>query len=166
MFVAGEGNTHYLAEAFAVRLQVLGIPAHLLSGELAGLAAQSASIRPGDVFLGLGLTAMTPGVSVVLKVARKAGAKTIGIVGSLTNPVAAVAEEVLVAPLQTEGIMPSWTAMAALLHGLSQVVALRRGEPTEDWMLGANHFLNAYSETLRQHLTSAHNMTKSTDARQ
>ncbi len=161
LFVTGEGNAHYLAEAFVMRLLILGMPAHLLSGELAGQAAQTAAIRPGDVFVGLGLTDMTPGVSVMLKVVRNAGAKTIGIVGSLADPVAAVAEHVLVAPVQTVGSMPSWTAMAAMLHGLSQVMAIRRGEPTADWVLGADHYLSVYSETLRKHLTGLRGTIKS-----
>lgn len=152
LFVAGEGSAHYLAEAFAMRLLILGMPAHLLTNELAGQAAQMAAILRGDVFLGLGLTDMTPGISVMLKVARNAGAKTIGIIGSPANPVAAAAEHVLVAPVLTAGIMPSWTALAALLHGLSQVVSIRRGEPTADWALSTDHYLSVYSETLRKHL--------------
>ena len=161
LFVTGEGNAHYLAEAFAARLQAVGISAHLLSGELAGQAAQTASIRTGDVFIGLGLTTMTPGIATVLKVARKAGAKTIGIVGSPTNPMAAVAELVVVTPVQSVGTTPSWTAMAALLHGLSQVIALRKDENAAAATLDANQFLGAYSEMLRQHLSGVRDTIKS-----
>jgi len=160
LFVVGEGHANYLAEGFAMQLLILGLSAHVLSGELAGCAVQTASIRPGDVFLGLGLTAMTPGVSVVLKLARSAKAKTIGIVGSLAHPLAGVAEHVLVAPVQAGENIPSWTAMAAMLNGLSQAVAARKGEPGTHWMLDADRYLNAYSEMLRQQLSSARGTTK------
>ena len=153
IFVAGEGNASFLAEAFAARLQILGLPAYAISGELAGQAGQTATLRPGDVLVGIGMTSMTPGVLVMLKIAREAGAKTIGIAGSLTNPLAGVTEHLLVAPVNTSGIMPSWTAIAAVLHGLSQALAIYRGEPTADWVMRTDHYLKAYSELLRHHLT-------------
>ena len=166
IFIAGEGHTHYLAEAFATRLQFLGIRAQLCGGEWAEQAAQAALIQPGDVFLGLGLTTETPGVSVMLKVARGGGAKTIGIVGSLTNPVAAVAEHVLVAPVQTVGGMPSWTAIAAMLHGLSQVIASHRGDPAAARIPGSDQYLKTYSEMLRQHLANVRDTIKMQHAKE
>jgi DNA-binding MurR/RpiR family transcriptional regulator len=160
LFVVGEGNANYLAEGFARQLLILGLSAHTLSGDLIEQAIQTASIRPGDVFLGLGLTAMTPGVSVLLKLARSAQAETIGIVGSPAHPLAAVAEHVLVAPVQAASNMPSWTAMAGMLNGLSQAVVARKGEPTANWMLDADPYLNAYSETLRKQLSGMRETTK------
>jgi DNA-binding MurR/RpiR family transcriptional regulator len=155
IFVAGEGNTNFLAEAFAMRLLSLGFPAHALSGELAGHAALAASIQPDDVFVGLGTTAMTPGVAVLFKVLRDAGATTIGIMGALTNPGAGVAEFVLHAPVDTMGLMPSWTAIAAVLHGLSQALAIHRGEPAADWVMRTDHYLSTYAELLRHQLVGA-----------
>ena len=67
LFVVGEGSVGYMAEGFALQLLILGLPAHAISGELTGPGVKKGAIRPGDVFLGLGLTAMTPGVSVMLK---------------------------------------------------------------------------------------------------
>ena len=165
LFVIGEGNANYLAEGFAMQLLILGLSAQMLSGELAGCAVQTTSIRPGDVFLGLSLTAMTPSVLVVLKLARSAGAKTIGIVGSLAHPLAAVAEHVLVAPVQAVESIASWTAMAAMLNGLSQAVAVRNHEPGTRWMLDADHYLNAYAEVLRQQLASTRGASKTHSAK-
>ena len=165
LFVIGEGNANYLAEGFVMQLLILGLSAQMLSGELAGCAVQTTSIRPGDVFLGLSLTAMTPSVSVVLKLARSAGAKTIGIVGSLAHPLAAVAEHVLVAPVQAVESIASWTAMAAMLNGLSQAVAVRNHEPGTHWMLDADHYLNAYAEVLRQQLASTRGASKTHSAK-
>ena len=127
LFVVGEGSAGYLAEGFALQLLILGVPAHAISGELAGPAIKKGAIQPDDVFLGLGLTAMTPGASAMLKMARAAKAKTVGIVGSLAHPLAAVAEHVLVAPVQTAENMPSWTALAGMLNGLAQVCSRSQG---------------------------------------
>ena len=154
LFVVGEVNANYLAEGFAMQLLFLGLSAHALSGELIEQATHAASFRPGDAFVGLGLAATTPGVSVMLKLARGAQAKTIGIVGSLAHPLAAIAEHVLVAPVQAGGNIPSWTAMAGMLNGLSQAVAVRKGEPAANWMLDADQYLSTYSEMLRKQLAS------------
>lgn len=152
IFVAGEGNANFLAEAFVMRLLGVGFPAHALSGEWAGHAALAASIQAGDVFIGIGMTAMTPGVSVLFKVLRDAGARTIGIMGSLANPGAGAAEFVLHAPVNTVGLMPSWTSIAAVLHGLSQALAIHRGEPTAEWVTRTDHYLNSYADMLRRQL--------------
>jgi DNA-binding MurR/RpiR family transcriptional regulator len=155
LFVIGEGNASHLAEGFVMQLLILGLSAHALSAELAGCAAQMASIHPGDVFLGLGLTAMTPGVTAVLQSARNVGAKTIGITGSPALPLAAVAEHVLVAPVQATEDKPSWTATAAMLNGLSHVLAARKGEPDANRMLDADHYLSTYVAMLRKHHSGA-----------
>jgi DNA-binding MurR/RpiR family transcriptional regulator len=184
LFVAGEGSAGYMAEGFALQLLILGLPAHAISGELAGPGVKKGAIQPGDVFLGLGLTAMTPGVSVMLKMARAAKAKTVGIVGSLAHPLAAVAEHVLVAPVQTSIVgslahplaaiaehvlvapvqttesIPSWTALAGMLNGLAQTVAICRGEPAANGMLDSDQYLNAYAEMLRQQLSSRRESAK------
>ena len=154
VFVVGEGTAGYLAEGFALQMLILGLPAHAISGDLTGPGVKKGAIQPGDVFLGLGLTAMTLGVSVMLKMARAAKTKTVAIVGSLAHPLAAVAEHVLVAPVQTTEEMPSWTALASMLNGLAQTVAVRKGEPAASGMLDSDQYLNAYAEMLRQQLTS------------
>ena len=160
LFVVGEGSAGYMAEGFAQQMLILGLPAHAISGELAGPGVKKGAIQPGDVFLGLGLTAMTPGVSAMLKMARAAKAKTAVIVGSLAHPLAAVAEHVLVAPVQTTENMPSWTALAGMLNGLSQTVAVRKGEPAANGMLDSDQYLNAYAETLRQQLSRRREIAK------
>ena len=160
LFVVGEGSAGYMAEGFALQLLILGLPAHAISGELAGPGVKKGAIQPGDVFLGLGLTAMTPGVSVLLKMARTAKAKTVGIVGSLAHPLAAAAEHVLVAPVQTMESIPSWTALAGMLNGLAQTVAFRKGDPAANGILDSDQYLTAYAEMLRQQLSSKREIAK------
>ena len=155
IFVGGEGNASYLAQALAMRLLALGYPAHCISIDLAGQAAISSAVRPDDVFVGIGMTSMTPGVAVILEVARELGAQTIGVVASVTHPIAAAAEHIVHAPVKTVGVMASWTAVAAILHALSQALATCRGQPTIDWMLRTDFFMRNYADALRQQLVSA-----------
>jgi DNA-binding MurR/RpiR family transcriptional regulator len=155
IFVGGEGNTSALAESFVSRLLTLGYQAHPVAVDLAGQAAIASGIRANDAFVGIGMTSMTPGVSVVLKVARNQGAQTIGIVPSVTHPIAAAAEHVLVAPVRTVGMVPSWTAIAAVLHGLTQALAVCRGDPAVDWVVRTDYFIRTYADALRHQLVTA-----------
>ncbi len=155
IFVAGEGSMSYIAGAIVARLVMLGFDAHVVSSELAGQAAITATLRPGDALVGLGSTPLTASVAVILKVARSVGAHTIGIVGSLTNPVASVAEHVLLAPAATAGIMPSWTSFGAIIHGLLQALTSQRGEPSAEWLVRTDQLLREYAEALREQLPSA-----------
>lgn len=158
VFLAGEGNVMYLAEAFAMRLLVLGTCAHTVSSELAGQAAITTGIKPGDVFLGIGATPLAFGVAAILKLARRAGSHTIGIADSPTNPIAGAAEHVILAPVRTTGIMPSWTALVAVLHGLLQALTIRRGDNAAEWVMRTDQLLQAYVQELEKGIPSMRDM--------
>ena len=148
VFLAGEGNSVYLAEAFATRLVALGRSAHVVPSEMAGQASTIMGARPDDAFVGFGMTPMAQSVAVLLKLARAEGAKTVGIVGTLGNPVASAAEYVLQAPVQTIGPMPSMTALTSMMHGLVEAVTIQMGAPTADWMLRTNRLLQEHAAAL------------------
>jgi DNA-binding MurR/RpiR family transcriptional regulator len=150
VFTTGEGSLMYLAEAFAARLLLLGTPAHALSSELSGQAGIAIGVKPGDVFVGIGFTPIAVSVAAILKLARQAGAHTIGVVESPTNPIAAVAEHVILAPVGTAGIMPSWTALAAVLHGLHQGLTVRRVDAARQWVAHTDQFFQEYVEELEK----------------
>lgn len=152
IFMLGEGNSAFLAEAFANRLLALGLNAHLIPSELAAQAASFAVARPGDLFIGLGMTAMSPSVALFLKMARETGGRTVAIVSAVTIPVAGVAEYVLHAPATTVGLLPSMTAFVALLHGLTQAVALARGFSMADWAIRTGQYLREYAAALSTQL--------------
>jgi DNA-binding MurR/RpiR family transcriptional regulator len=152
IWVTGEGNGALLAEAFVTRLSTLGFDAHPVPNAIVGQAAEMANLHQGDVFIGLAMTALTPGVSVLLKLARQQGACTIAIVPTASNPVAGVAEYVLYAPTVTAGVMPSWTAIAALLHALSQTLAVRLGNFASTWVMNTDRLLQLYADSFRQQI--------------
>lgn len=154
IFVIGEANTNYLAEAFSMRLLALGFSACTVSTEVAGQAAIVTGLRRGDLVLAISVTAMNPGVIAFVKSARDVGVNTIGIVPSMTNPVAAVVEHSLHAPVRTQGLVPSWTAIASTLSALSQALALSAPEATAEWAIRTDHFLRRYEETLKHDLAN------------
>ncbi len=155
IFVGGEGSSAYLAEAFALRLLSLGLPAHAINVDLSGQAAIASSVQPNDVFIGIGMTALTPGVAVLLKTVRSLGAQTIGIMASVTHPIANAAEHILHAPVRTVGLAPSWTALACVLHALTQTLAACRGELTQDAIARTDAFMRSYTDALRQQSLTA-----------
>lgn len=149
ILVAGEGSAQFLAEAFVRWLVVQGLPAHPISCELAGQAAITAHLRTDDLIVGIGMTSETPGVSVIMKVARDAGIKTVAIAGSVMHPITAIAAVVLLVPVRSIGSGPSWTAVAGMLHALAQAVTIELGEPVAEWPIPPDHFIKAYAETLQ-----------------
>lgn len=160
IFVAGEGNLAYLCEAFAARLVGLGYAAHPVVSELASQASMSATMTADDMVLCVGLTALTPGVAVMLKVARDAGAKTVAIAGSATNAIASVAQYVIYAPVGAVGLLPSWSAAASTLHALSQALVLSDMDRGVTWAAHTDHFLRVYSDTLRDQLSDVQTTIK------
>lgn len=152
IFVTGEGNGALLAEAFVVRLTTLGFNAHTMPNAIVGQAAEVATLNQGDVVIGLALTALTPGVAVILRLAREQGALTVGIVPTPSNPVAAIAEHVLYAPVAATGVLPSWTALASILHGLTQTLALRLESFGATWVMNTDRLLQEYADAFREQL--------------
>lgn len=161
IYLLGEGNFGFLAEAFASRLQMLGMNAHLVPTDPGVQSGILASLGPGDFCVGLGVTATTPHVAVFLKMARAAGAYTLSIVGSMTVPTAAVAEFVLYTPTSTAGLLPSMTSFVALLHGLSQALAIHRGYTMLDWALRTRNYLQEYVTALQTQVPAAEEILRS-----
>jgi DNA-binding MurR/RpiR family transcriptional regulator len=154
IFITGEGNTLYIGEAFAMRLTTLGLDAHIIPSEPSGQAAIAATLTPNDVIVTFSSTMLTPSGAALLKVAHKARARTVGIVGGVTNAVAANADLVIVAPASTSGLMPSWSAMASVAHGMTQAIAAARETLSAEWKLRNDQLLQAYAETWRSQVNS------------
>jgi len=152
VFATADLGTMPLVQLFATRLLVLGTAAHVVASDLSGPAAITVGIKPGDVFLGVGTTPLAVGVAAVLKLARRAGAHTIAVVDSPTNPVAGAAEHMIVAPVRSVGMLPSWTTSAAVLHGLVEGLTLRRVESVTDWLIGSTQRMQEYVEELEKNI--------------
>ena len=100
--------------------------------------------------IGLGTSGGLPFVATVVRLARSVGADTVGVVGAVTDPIASAAEIVLVAPAQTVGYLPSYTAAASLVHALTQVIALDRPNRGADLLMLHRALLDQYYAALRE----------------
>jgi DNA-binding MurR/RpiR family transcriptional regulator len=154
IFVVGEIFAAWVAEPFAARLAALGFNARMLPGDAGGRAALSGWLQPGDAYVGIGLTAMTPGVGVALRMAQAEGARTIGIVSSAANPAASAAEILFITPAHTAGILPSLTAATAVLNALVQVLTFRLGDRAAEYAMRTDHLLQQYAQALREPIAS------------
>jgi DNA-binding MurR/RpiR family transcriptional regulator len=135
IFIAAEGTAVFPAEMFAMRLYVMGLNAFLVPGDLVARTAMLAGLQRDDAFVGLGMVRLTPGVSTALALAQEQGAQTIGIVALPSNPVASAADYVIQAPAWTTGLMPSMTAVTAVLGALVQALSIQMGDRTAEWAL-------------------------------
>jgi DNA-binding MurR/RpiR family transcriptional regulator len=152
IYIIGESISGALAEATALRLLVMGFNAYAMPRDMMAQAQVSVTLQPDDVVIGIGITDQTPAVAVMLRVARGAGAKTIGIAGTLTNMVAREAEFVLHAPIRAVGLWPSLTAAWAILAALMQALTLRQGDRSAEWAVRGDAFLHQYADALRTEL--------------
>jgi DNA-binding MurR/RpiR family transcriptional regulator len=152
IFIIGESISAPLAEATAHRLLVMGFSAYAMPRDMMGQAQVAVTLQPDDVVMGIGITDQTPAVSVMLRVAREVGAKTIGIAGTLTNAVAREAELVVHAPIRAVGLWPSLTAALATLSALMQALTLRQGDRSADWAVRGDAYLHQYADSLRTEL--------------
>lgn len=153
ILVIGEGNLSFLAEAFAMRLVVLGYRAHTMSNEFTGQASMLTSLDTNDIIIGLSLTAMSPNIAAVIKTAADLGVTTVVIVSAVSNLAASNARYVLHAPATAVGILPSWTATAAVLQGLTQALVFTREDFSAAWALRTDRLLKSHLATFREKLT-------------
>ena len=75
--------------------------------------------------------------------------------GPQTHPIANAAEHILHAPVRTVGLAPSWTALACILHALTQTLAGCRGESTQEGIVRMDAFMRSYTDALRQQSLTA-----------
>ena len=160
-FIMSEGIGVHLAIAFAQRMVMLGFDMRVIPVDVSYWAGLTAALRPGDAFIGLGMTSLTSGVAAALQIARDEGANTIGIVDSFTNPVARAAQHILQTPVHTAGIMYSLTAFTAVLHGLLQALTVRIEERATEWAMRADHLMQEYAGTPRQPIPHASDIVAS-----
>ncbi len=82
----------------------------------------------------------------------------------MTNPVAGAAEHVSHAPASTVGLLPSLTSFAALLHGLTQAVAIVRGYSMADWAVRTGNYLREYTVALRTQIPDSEEIVRTYSA--
>ena len=85
----------------------------------------------GDVFIGVGYTKHAMEVGTALREAQAKGARTIGLVGTVTCPIAEASEVSLLCPTRSLIAVPSFLAMGAAISALAEALVRRKGTEAE-----------------------------------
>ncbi len=118
-----EGYANTVAEMAAEQLRHRGISAEAAADDPVRLAGTLLSLMPDMLVVGISATEYGENVAHALAYARSRGCATLGIVGSLASPVNRMSDQVMYAPTDVAGPLPSIVALVAALSALVQVAS-------------------------------------------
>jgi DNA-binding MurR/RpiR family transcriptional regulator len=128
VFVFGARGSHGLAIILAIGLRLLLPDARLLSQAAGDLPDQVLGLRSHDAVVVISVRRVDRAGVQLLKHARSMRAQSIGLVDSLSSPVARLSNHILVARMGPLRVMPSYAAAASLINALTTAVSLARGD--------------------------------------
>ena len=148
VYVFGARGSHGLALMLSIGLRLLLRDVCLLTLGVGDLPDQLLGVGPRDTVVAISFRRVDRTAVGVLKHANSSGATTVGLVDSLSSPVARVADHRLVARLGALRLMPSYAAGASLVNALTTVVALRARDVKPDLQLAERlwHDFATYAE--------------------
>ena len=130
MFVAArhvvlvaEGYAATVAQMIAEQLRHRGISAEATANDAVRMAGTLLSLSPDSLVIGISATPYGDSVAKALAFARSKGCATLGVVGSLASPVNRMSDQVMYAPTDVAGPLPSVVALTAALSALVQIAA-------------------------------------------
>jgi DNA-binding MurR/RpiR family transcriptional regulator len=143
IYLVSEGMGAGLAVATAAYMRMCKADVFALTQGPFDLALTLKDLGPEDVVIGIGYTRYAYAATQALKLARKAGAKTIGVIAQADCPVGGVAEILFAGASTEDGYLPSPTAVGAILfalaHGLLQ-------DDADAYSRGLTRFQHAYAD--------------------
>jgi DNA-binding MurR/RpiR family transcriptional regulator len=130
MFVAArhvvlvaEGYAATVAQMIAEQLRHRGISAEATANDAVRMAGTLLSLSSDSLVIGISATPYGDSVAKALAFARSKGCATLGVVGSLASPVNRMSDQVMYAPTDVAGPLPSVVALTAALSALVQIAA-------------------------------------------
>lgn len=132
-----EGYAGTAADLAAEQLRHRGISAESAADDPVRMAGTLVSLKPDALVVGISATQYGEAVASALAYARTRGCATLGIVGSLASPVNRMSDQVVYAPTDAAGPLPSIVAIVAALSALIQVAA-------RDTDLSAGHYVEEF----------------------
>lgn len=118
-----EGYAAAVAAMTAEQLRHRGVSAEAAVNDPVRMAGTLMSLQPQTLVVGISATEYGDAVAKALAYARSRGCATLGIVGSLASPVNRVSDQVMYAPTDVAGPLPSVVALTAALSTLVQIAA-------------------------------------------
>ncbi len=149
VYVFGARGSYGLALMLAIGLRLLLPDVRLLSYGVGDLPDQLLALGPRQTVVAISFRRVDRAAVAVLRHARNSGAATIGVVDSLSSPVARAADLRLVARLGPLRLMPSYAAGASLVNALTTAVSLRTRQRLPDLRLAERLWdeFGTYAET-------------------
>lgn len=123
VLLVAEGYAGVVAAMTAEQLRHRGISAEATSNDPVLMAGTLISLTPGTLVIGISATEYGHDVAKALAFARSKGCATLGVVGSLASPVNRMSDQVVYAPTDVAGPLPSIVALTAGLSALVQIAA-------------------------------------------
>jgi DNA-binding MurR/RpiR family transcriptional regulator len=124
IFLVSEGVGAGLAHATAAYLRMCKQDVFPLTQGKFDLALSLKDLSSEDLVIGIGFTAYAYAATQALKLGRKVGAKTIGIIAQADCPIGGVAEILFSCSATEEGYLPSLTGVGAILFALNYCLLL------------------------------------------
>lgn len=123
VLLVAEGYAALAASMTAEQLRHRGISAEAATNDPVRLAGTMVSLTPDTLVIGISATEYGENVAKALSYARSKGCATLGVVGSLASPVNRMSHQVMYAPTDVAGPLPSVVALVAALAALVQIAA-------------------------------------------
>lgn len=146
VLLIAEGYAAVAAAMTAEQLRHRGISAEVATNDPVRLSATLISLAPETLVIGISATEYGDSVAKALSFARNKGCATLGVVGSLASPVNRMSDQVMYAPTDIAGPLPSVVGLVAALSALV-LIAARESDATvekhRDEYLRAFAFLTA-----------------------
>lgn len=143
IYLVGEGTGAGLATALAAYLRMIKSDVLTLTQGPFDLALALKDLGPQDVVLGIGFSRYAYAATEALRLGRKVGAKTIGVISQADCPIGGVAEILLCCSATEEGYLPSPTCVSAILFALFYSLAL---DDADAYHRDLIRFQNTYAE--------------------
>jgi DNA-binding MurR/RpiR family transcriptional regulator len=121
--LVAEGYAEVVAAMTAEQLRHRGISAEATTNDPVRMAGTLIALSPGTLVVGISATEYGDNVAKALAFARSRGCATLGVVGSLASPVNRMSDQVMFAPTDVAGPLPSIVAISAGLSALVQIAA-------------------------------------------
>ena len=121
--LVAEGYAGVVAEMTAAQLRHRGISAEATSNDPVLMGGTLISLTSGTLVIGISATEYGASVAKALAFARNKGCATLGVVGALASPVNRMSDQVVFAPTDVAGPLPSIVALSAALSSLVQIAA-------------------------------------------
>jgi DNA-binding MurR/RpiR family transcriptional regulator len=118
IYLVAEGTGAGLALAIAAYLKMIKPEVFPLVQGAFDLALALKDLGPDDVVIGIGFTNYAYAATQALKLGRRVGARTIGVISQADCPIGEAAEILFACAATEEGYLPSLTGVGAILFAL------------------------------------------------